>query len=287
MSYQFWNDFVDNWRSLPPNLFTNPTTLLPNNSINGWTNPNLLPLLNTYNATNDYSLKYLPEPWWGNDGSGVLNAVVINYNPWHGNANQEYQNSKGLYNSLNYQAFVQNHVNLSGISLFKGTNDWHYKKRAKIIFDTLSNIGVNVGVNNQLNNHLSIELIPWHTNDIRHIGQYIYNNLLHIYNNCIVFAANEAGKIQNSKLKNKVLIRISGRKIIGLLERFEKNNICQYSPHIPNNLPTGTTIKGRSNCFKFAIDNLPNTEFICIWGRYSRNDFPPTSDMICIFKKVI
>jgi len=277
MSYNYWNDFVDNWKVLPIPQFTSPTPPPLYNSISGWTNPNLLPLLNATGGV-DYSLQYLPEPWWGNNGLQVLNSVVINYNPGLGGGLQNYPASIGLFGFPNFQSFVNNNI---AVNFFPETNRWHKGKRAMRVFNTLQRIGIGLGVNNQLYNHLSIELIPWHTTDITQIGPYVNINLNQIYINCLRFAANESMRINNAKLRNKVLLRINGNTTIALLNALAAAGICTYTIVTP----IGYVIGGTGGYFKFTIGAIPNVEFISIWG--VRNDFPSNFDMDWIFNYII
>ncbi|MBR5035494.1 MAG: hypothetical protein IKX71_09335 [Bacteroidales bacterium] len=67
MNYNYWNIFVLGWS-------------VGKKSIGGWTNPNSISLYND-SSQKDKSSLYIPEPWWGNDGSAPLHSVIINYNP--------------------------------------------------------------------------------------------------------------------------------------------------------------------------------------------------------------
>ena len=146
MSYIFWNNFVDMWRTLPAVEYLNPAPVPPFNTILGWSNPNLTPLMNS-SSINDYSLQYLPEPWWGNNGTHILHSVVINYNPWTGGHSQHHIASTALYGFATFSDFVNDSVLHGGVML--GTNNWH-RKRARRVFNTLNRNGFNVGPNNNL-----------------------------------------------------------------------------------------------------------------------------------------
>ena len=150
MSYSYWNDFVNIWK-------VNPTP----QPILGWTNPNLVPLYNNP-VVKDFSYDYIPEPWWGNDGTHALDSVILNYNPGEGGLVQEYANSKSLFGAANYQSFVDGEV-IGITNHFPGTNRWHSGKRAKRIFNTLVRNSISLSGSGNIENHLSIELIPWHT----------------------------------------------------------------------------------------------------------------------------
>jgi len=281
MSYNFWNDFVDQWRSFPSKQYLNPAPIPPHNTILGWSNPNLVPLMNSTSIVNDYSLQYLPEPWWGNNGSHILNSVVINYNPGAGGGIQAFAHASGLFNSINYQNFANNEA--TGVSnYFNGTNRWHKSRRAKRIFNTLVRIGIVLNGNHNLQNHLSIELIPWHTTNTNTIGSYIQTNLQAIFDNCIRFSANESMRIVNTKLNNKVILKMNGTMTTNLLNDFVRHGICTYNII----KPIDYTPSNKGGFFKFNIIQLPNIEFISIWGKFG-NDLPPNIDMDWIFNNIV
>ena len=273
MSYYFWNNFIDTWRNMPPNEYLNPHPVAPYNLLNGCTNPNLVPLYGTVNQ-GDLSLQYLPEPWWGNNGSHPLESVVLNYNPaglstnyYGNNAQQHFTNSRALFGFPIYSDFINNEV-LVRSRRFPGKDTFHYSNRAKRVFDSLTRNNITLAGSN-LENHLSIELAPWYTPNSNLILPYIGLNTLSVYNNCIMFAANESRRIQNPILKNKVIIRASRDSILRLLPHFGLHIIIYDQ----------TTTLGNGRWFKFSLNAIPNIEFICIWGPKSRNDFPPNGDL--------
>jgi len=280
MSYKYWNNFVDNWRAFPPMEYINPTPLPPYHSILGWTNPNLTLLMNSTTVA-DYSLKYLPEPWWGNDGTHILNSVVVNYNPGGASWIQAFNNSAGLFGFRDYQSFADSEAT-GATNLFAGTNRWHRGRRATRIFNTLNKIGILLNGHDKLQNHLSIELIPWHTPSSSAIGPYINTNLQAIFDHCINFSANESLRIQNTKLNNKVILRLNGNMTINLLNNFVNHGLCTYRTINP----IGYTPSRNGGFFKFKINSILNVEFISIWGKRG-NDFPSKVDMDWIFKNIV
>ncbi|HOX77012.1 MAG TPA: hypothetical protein PLW31_03145 [Bacteroidales bacterium] len=291
MSYIYWNDFVKKWQSLPAAALISPAPAAPFHPFCGWENPNLQPLMNS-DIPGDYSLKYLPEPWWGNDGRHLLNSVVINYNPGAGGPGQ--LSPMGTMLGLNYQDFVNNEA--TGLtSHLPKTNDWHRNKRSKKVFDTLERIGIALGGNNALCNFLSVELIPWHTTNTSDIKNYINRNLLVIYENCILFAANQSINIGNDKLRNKVLLRISGSTTRYLLKAFDSKGIRLSSESGLNYIPSGLVntpysrnlTSGKAGYYKFEFKDIPNVTFISIWGKTSRNNFPADGDLEWIFTHII
>jgi hypothetical protein len=273
MSYIFWNNFIDTWRTLPLIEYLNPSPLAPYRFLHRWTNPNLLPLYGTSNH-GDLSLQYLPEPWWGNNGHYPLESVVLNYNPaglsdnYYGiSAQQHFTNSSALFRFHHYSDFVNNEV-IWRSKRFPGKYTFHYSNRANRVFDSLYNNGITL-VGNNLENHLSIELAPWYTPNSNLILPYIVRNAVSVYNYCILFAANESRRIINPILQNKVIIRASRDSILGLLPFFGPHTIIYDK----------TTASGNGRWYKFILDAIPDIEFICIWGPRSRNDFPPIHDL--------
>ena len=279
MSYPYWNDFINNWRNLPSIDYTKTNPFL----ISGWENPNTIPLMNITGRP-EFSLEYLPEPWWGNDGNSPLNSVIINYNPGQAEPYKHYTNPlvKNLYNCSDYGSFLKSEVT-GFVNTSKGnfprTNHWHWKNRAKIVFDTCQRLRDQLNGNNQLCNHLSIELIPWHTRNTKNIQTYVYRNLKQIYLKNIVFAADQSCRIVNKRLRNKVIVRSCYSTFLVLLNQIRAQGIDNYSPTYNTTTHTST---GNGSYFKFYFDNLPDVEFICIWGKTSRNKFPPDVDMDCI-----
>ena len=286
MSYHFWNTFIDEWRN--KDSFTATTPI----SINGWTNPNILKLLNS-DAPTDYSLQYLPEPWWGNSGNQPLQSVVINYNPFTGGGNQFHGLcAPNLFGNTDYSSFIDNEVS-GRASILPGTNSWHNIKRAQPIFNALIASGISL-VFPRLENHLSIELIPWHSPTPVNLifSQYVTNNLQSIFDNCLLFAANESRRIANGKLNCKVILRMNKKNTINLLDQFVKSNICNYSMIVEGNVPHPPYSNGSGSYYKFEIihNSFKDIEFICIWkpkGGWTRNDFPKQPQLDWIFKKAI
>ena len=132
---------------------------------------------------------------------------------------------------------------------------------------------------------MPIELIPWHTKDTKNINSYIENNIRQIFTNSILFAANESRRIANSKLKNKVLLRISGKKTIQLLEWLNRKHTIIHPIGYTDILGGGGN--GGFLKFKFNI-GINDIEFISIWDREGGNNFPKDdNDMDLIFRHII
>ena len=275
MSYKYWNDFVDQWRNNP---------LVPTAPVvGGWTNPNTVPLLNSYGAPSpDLSINYLPEPWWGNDGNSQLHSVVINSNPFTGNGALQHYAVPGipiLYGSRNYQEFVANEVSqfitAGGAPFLAPTNNWHFVRRANVIHNALVACGsiALFPLKGYFENHLSIEMIPWHTPDSTNpqYMDYVLANLKPIYDYVFCFAAERSRNIINRILNKKVIIRSTYNKITPIL-----NALAAIGKTTTRSLPIIYPAGTDGNYFKFRFDDpqISDVEFICIWGGNSRNDFP-------------
>lgn len=281
MSYSSYNKLVKDWSELATYTSELPMTL------DNWTNPNLISLMNNIES-NDLSLQYIPEPYWGNIGlsNDELHAVVINYNPIAGSEKQQYLQSQNLFGFKNYREFVQSEINRKTTHL-STTTMWHSSNRAMRVFNTLKEIkAIHSKTSLSILNHLSIQLIPWHTKDTHQIRTYICNNLSSVFNYSIKFASREAARIANSKLKNVVIMRMNNGTATWLLQQFQVNNICTY-----NIVSNQITPKGNAEYLEFKIDSISQTRFVCIWktngNLISRNDFPDKEDMEWIFKYVI
>jgi len=302
MSYAYWNGFIDSWRDLVSEFHD---SLDQEVTICEWSNPNNVPLLNSENI-NDYSFKYLPEPWWGNNGEHPLNSVVINYNPgqaveMHDNALiQHFEVAGGLFGYGNFGEFANDEA--IGSLVFHRTNQWHFSRRASVIYSALQRAGIHLDEHG-LCNHLSIEMIPWHTKNIRNVNPYILNNIERVYEYCFAFAAEQSRNIvNNNPLHNKVLIRSSSHNLLPILNTLNGNGypvivnndipIMEANPemviHVPVGGPVyegGRLVTGQGRYFKFHFDNalMNDVQFIVIWGVHSRNNFPPSGDMDWIF----
>ena len=257
MSYQYWESFLNDWK--------NGTT-----GIGTWTDPDLLPLYNDANMK-DLSSLYIPEPWWGNDGTKELHSVVINYNP----GKAQYFQRRGTIVFNSYSNDVVNNT-----MILPGTRCWHWSKRAIPVLSSLARLGI-ISPSYSLENHLSVELIPWHTDKVGSgFRQYVDNNVQAIYDNSICFAAEESRRIANEKLKSKVILRMNDKTTIDFLTKLKnvgQNYSCQA---------TRTSLFGNGKYMIFTIASLPDITFISIWGPNSRNDFPPKQDMDDIISKI-
>lgn len=264
-NYKYWEQFVHDWIN---------GTLCHNMNIPkfcGWKNPDSVPLLNK--RPNDLSSNYLPEPWWGNDGTRPLHSVVINFNPGEGGKEQE----RCKFNcGCSYSKDV-----VGNFDILPNTRRWHKSRRAMRVLNTLyRNNFINKPYG--LENHLSVELIPWHTQyaDDTYI-KYLKQNIKAVYENSICFAANESKRIENDKLNSVVIIRMSDSKTKLVLDELKLQlGVCN------NILKCGVTTSKKGNYMSFQISSLPNIKFVSIWAT-RWNDFPPNSDMDEIFRIVI
>ena len=241
----------------------------------GWTDPDNMPLYNNPDKKDSTSL-YIPEPWWGNDGTKPLHSVVINFNPGEGGPCQE----RGV---IPYKTSYANDI-VNKANVLPCTRKWHDNKRAKPILDALYNLGYIKG-DNGLENHLSIELLPWHTVSAdNNYKQYLFNNITMVLNNVICFAANESRRIANQKLKNVVIMRMNGGRAKSVFEEMRKRiPNFQYKSQKPH-----VTMYGNGRYMEFQIHShgLNDIRFICIWGPRSRNNFPPKSALEDILKSI-
>ena len=194
MTYLYWENFFQQWKAGAK-------------AINGWTDPDSLPLP-LYNSDNkDLSSLYVPEPWWGNDGSSPLHSVVINLNPGAGEDPQTI-NSINAHNFQSYAALVNS-------CYLPKTIAWHLGYRVEPILNALNRGGYISKKDISLKSHLSIELIPWHTQsaDTTYLKYYI--NYEGIYIVRVDEIAEESFKYCNPYVivKATVLNTLSGNEI--------------------------------------------------------------------------
>ena len=242
-----------------------------------WSDPDTIPVLNNI-ALNTKSSNYIPEPWWGNHNIDIpLHSVVINFNPGRGEDIQ-------LRNTVPYKGSYATDIVDSGC--LPKTAKWHENRRALPILNALKRIGRVLPTDYipSLDNHLSVELIPWHTENTSAtcgFGQYLQANILNVYEYAICFAAHESKRIKNDKLKNKVILKLSGSTTAMILDLL--NGIGYRSVVYPQQTVPGT----RSHCLEFTIDRLPGIRFFSIWGSDARNNFPKGSDLDYILKNFV
>lgn len=314
--YKYWNDFVDTWRNLPLPSLTAITPGTPK-TISGWSNPNTIPLLNSSPAVAaDYSLKYVPEPWWGHTGNydqHELHSVVVNFNPGKASGVQNHLYSSGLFGNPDYQQFIHREVDNFSLGVptnFPQTNDWHYTNRAKPVFNALAGSGAKhnwqlIFSNSDfksltLHNHLSIELIPWHTSGVGKIPgasgsifDYINLNLGNTFLQTLLFAASRSRCINNTVLQNTVILRLGKTYTRDLLKKLKRAGLIKCFSEITYiNLLTGphpaTSTTGNGAFLRFTIDHpdLLDIAFVSIWRPKrdsQQNNFPDPDLLIWIF----
>ena len=253
--YQNWESFIANW--------------FAGNSLGPWTDPRTAPQLLNDIANSVNSFEYIPEPWWGNHDFGIpLHSVVINFNP--GKAGNLQLRSNVPYKTSYATDIVDSNY-------LPQTKQWHQNRRALPILNALKNIGaLPPNFAPSIEHHLSIELIPWHTENIGAkcgFFPYLKQNIKNVYEHSICFAANESRRIANKKLKNVVILKLSKtntQKLIKLLNGI--GCVCSIKQQ--------QTINGNSHCLEFSINSLPGIRFCSIWGSISRNYFPKDLDVI-------
>lgn len=280
--YTYWDQFVKSWcASLSP--------------IGGWTDPDDVPVLNTLLPSKDHSSQYVPEPWWGNDGSKPLYSVCVNLNPGKGEEVQTRADIAPLFTG--YSA-------LQALPSLVKTADWHRKKRAEPIGNALNAVsgalpsGHTAG---KLENHLSVELIPWHTQSAAAAfgyWNYLKQNLLAIYCNSLLFAAAASRRVIG-KLNCTVLLRFSGNTATRIFNMLKRNGIIQdyntsnISLSNSNVKCTIFTVQGKANCpcpcCEGKEENLEGIRFVAIWRSksWNANDFPDHEDMVEIMRNLI
>lgn len=260
--YNAWEDFIKDW-------YNNK------HLIGSWSDPDLIPLLND-TVSKSLASDYVPEPWWGNHDVNIpLHSVVVNFNPGYGESLQ-------LKSSIPYHGSYANDI-VDGGFLPK-TEMWHATKRAKPIHDALIGLKIVKPGSISLQNHLSVELIPFHTQNIgRECGflKYLKHNALSVMEYSLLFAANESRRIANGKLKNVVILKMSKDNTDVLLDLLSGVGY-RCSKKVMNTVP-----KTSSHCYEFAFNRIPGIRFISIWGSHSMNRFPKNSDLKYIIDKFI
>lgn len=274
--YDYWDDFFKEWKKGKSHGNVSNA-----DKIKGWSNPdsNECSLFNNID-TSDKASEYVPEPWWGNDGTAPLHSVVINLNPGQGG---EEQLLSAVFGFSTYADLVNsNHL--------KETINWHFTERASPLFAALDKISLTDVWSRNLNvsNHLSIELIPWHTKQASGIGYakqynaYIKQNLREIFDYCISFAAVASRNIANNKLKNTVIIRASYRRIEPLLLKLKKAEITGYKE-----MPKVLTLNGSNSKYQvFELNAFKDIKFVCVWDPKRRNKLPCVPDLQSIITNI-
>ena len=259
--YHTWENCIRDWYN--------------GNSMGIWADPNNILLLND-SLSKCLSSEYVPEPWWGNHDIDVpLHSVVINYNPGQGDSLQH-------RNIIPYRSSYANDIVDSGY--LPKTANWHFVRRAKPILSSLVRVGALPNYKPSLSNHLSVELMPWHTENIGAkcgFTNYFKNNIRNIYEYSICFAAHESKRIANDKLRNVVLLRLSGNRTKEMLKLLD--GIGYHSVVKGINVVPGTT----SYSMEYSIKRMSDVRFISIWGSRLRNNFPKGCDLDYILKNFI
>ena len=262
--FDFWNQFVQQWLQQNPTAFT--LFSLPKFS---WSHQ----LLNS-DAANDYSTLYLPEPYWGWTNDDPLEMVVVNYNPYSGGPVQHIEQVSQALSRISYREFIQNQkasYHAQKLPELTPTSDWHFNRRNKKIAAALELLGYVEPITNH--NYLGIDLIPWHTKDIRPLNSYFEQNKQAIASYSINFAIEASKLIANPFLKNKVIFRMSWsrfNKAFGIPQDFS------FKRH--EKIATGKII---DNCYRLSNPETA-TELLFIWSNKRRNDLPP-ADIISQF----
>lgn len=214
--YRYWDEFVDEWMQIH-NSNKLQISHIGNQYDIKWTIPQKI---NGYNNPNVETIQYLPEPWWGNDGTHTFQAVFINLNPGRGGIEQSADYVKYLgFNS--FRRYVSNKVDTfvsnKEFKIYinnkyqKSTTEWLLTQRTKPFFNAIELEYFSV------RNVIGIDLIPWHTPSFNQISkEYISSNAKAICNYSIKFALAASREIQGI-LKNVVIARVPCHLFIDIL----------------------------------------------------------------------
>jgi hypothetical protein len=265
--FDYWDRFVDRWYNgtMKANMLMQHCE---------WSDPDSIPLYND-NIGLPYSYDFLPEPWWGWNPARkeFLHSVVINFNPGSGDIAQH-------RNCIAYSGSYSDIVN-GGI--LPATEKWHYSKRAIPVLRALESLNYISGPYS-IWNHLSIEVLPWHTKTANaNYRKYITHgsNAIQIFETVFRFAALASSHIVNTKLKDKVIVKMNESNIAFVLKALAN---VGYTSKIT--VPVTSCPIEDGKFLEFMIDNLPHTKFICIWGSKSRNNFPGKRAMEWILSNI-
>lgn len=294
--YEYWDRFVREWIEYVINNTLSTNNQWNSHIINNGKYYNLsqwkYPGFNNSdpkNNPNDPTIQYLPEPWWGNNGMHPLHSVIINFNPAVGG---DVQKNNDLNNSK-YSTYVNAHIRdyISYIQqnpkqkIIKNTDflqtcDWHYSKRAKWIYEAITQIyhcpNNQLSNNLSLHNHLSVELIPWHSKSATSdFNKYVAKNRNAIFEHSVKFAAEASKCIKNPILRNVVIVRMSS-------SAFKQ---CLGGIGGLNYLIQEVKIDAGIYCI-FEFTTIPNVIFVCIWGEHSQNAFPSKASLAKILNEV-
>lgn len=287
--YRYWDKFYEAWRHNDMNTI----------KCLGWSEPDFIgstskpPKKKNVQdkiavKTNDIiTHEFLPEPWWGySDCTESLHSVVVNFNPGKGGKDQ-FRNQFIKYNS--YRRFISDRVlnYLTEPTITKNwlwaTSNWHYKNRAKCLFDITPDIPWNEKF---LNNHLSIELIPWHSpNFNQDVVGYAKKNLSSIIKYSIAFAVEASKIIKNEVLQNVVIFRCSLNRLKSIFDGSSDYEIIEgYNQQ--NCFENARCVFFKIRDKKSNMILFQKNKLVAIWQPYhtSMNNFPYSADMKRIFE---
>lgn len=290
--YEYWDAFVNEWKifinesgGLIHSHFYSDLDKKRYSNLTKWAYP-IFGRKEKKKVFYDSSIYYLPEPWWGNDGTQPLSAVVVNLNPGSGGFEQTISN---LPSFEKYSDFIREMVdayksNANSIAL-KATNDWHYKNRCIPIFRILKLFGITDYL--EFNNFLSIELVPWHSSKFVNLGKYPNENIETIINQSVYFAAEASKEIRNDILRNKVLFRMSINTIRSIFSKTKFKIKEQKSKNKPDEFENANYVEFEILCNKNKI--FTDVRFYAIWQPFqmSMNNFPYSADLKRIIEKTL
>ena len=267
--YDYWDRFVERWYN-----GTMKAEMLTHNC--EWSDLCSIHLYNDCIGL-PYSYDFLPEPWWGwnpeRNKNEYLHSVVINFNPGSGG---DAQHRNCIAYSGSYSGIVNG-------GILPATEKWHFSKRALPVLRALESLHYISGPYS-IWNHLSIELLPWHTKTAdANYRKYITqgSNVKQIFEKVFMFAAKASSNIQNTKLKDKVIVKMNETNIAFVLKALAA---VGYTSKIT--VPVTSCPGSDGKFLEFMIDRIPDTKFICIWGSKSRNNFPGKRAMEWILSNI-
>lgn len=228
--YDYWDSFINEWRCFACPSYKIPLgkrswniaqeKLYPN--ITKWKYPSFLNAIQ-----GKETVEYLPEPWWGNDGTHPLSAVVINLNPGEGGDSQLRTNLPRFSRYSRYVSHkVNDFVNNKEFKIYlnnkrvKSTTEWLLLQRALPIFNAFPGIPFQ-----SVENVLAVELFPWHSKAYKDTCNYHINNCSEIFKYSIMFALEASEHVCYPELRNIVFARVRIQLLWNILKNISGINI--------------------------------------------------------------
>jgi hypothetical protein len=230
------------------------------------------------------TFEYIPEPYWGwtPNLKTDLKFVVVNYNPASG-GEQQHRSSKNISSITVYSNYVFQQINgylnykqnsnLPKPTQYETTN-WHFNNRANKLAQLNSKLFPTD--HTTIKNYLGIDLVPWHTKNVKFLNGYLEENFLAIQLWSLNFAIH-ASKQAKGLFANKVIVR---------------TNLATFKELFKDEFESGFFIediklpiikkKNNDNFQKIKMKNEKDVEIYLLWGM--RNSLPTESFLKEIFK---